>query len=260
MSESSSPSPRAAEPNTAAANGGVGQDSRASRIRSNSLPRRSVKESTASAATCARLRAYRFALPASVTSTSPAPTSCPSTFATPLFARTESYNVSRTNWIFPTIVVSNDTKGWEVDVHPIVYLGRSEKSTHTVLAPILWDFANPKGRTTVGFPIYWRFADTADDSVTQVAANTLYRQKRVPGGLDWEFHLLPVFSYGQSPTGSWANLFFGLLGYDHDGPTTKIKALWLPITVAGGGAAATQGPPPPPPSSLPPEPTEQPPN
>jgi hypothetical protein len=174
------------------------------------------------------------------------------TFATPLFARSESYNVSRTNWIFPTIVVSNDTKGWEVDIHPLVYLGRSEQSTHTVLAPILWDFASPKGRTTVGFPLYWRFADTADDSVTQVALNTLYKQKRVPGGLDWQFHLLPVFSYGQSPTGSWANLLFGLLGYDHDGPTTKIKALWLPITVAGGGAAATQGPPPPPAAAPPP--------
>ena len=86
----------------------------------------------------------------------------------------------------------------------------SERSTHTVLAPILWDFASPKGRTTIGFPLFWRFADTADDSVTQVALNTLYRQKRVPGGLDWQFHLLPVFSYGQSPTGSWANLFFGL--------------------------------------------------
>lgn len=157
------------------------------------------------------------------------------TIATPLFARTESYNVSRTHWVFPTIVFGSSTKGWEVDVHPLVYLGRSEKSTHTVLAPILWDFASPKGRTTIGFPIYWRFADTADDSVTQVALNTLYRQKRVSGGLDWQFHLLPIFSYGQSPTGSWANLLFGLLGYDHDGPTTKIKALWLPITVAGPG-------------------------
>lgn len=173
--------------------------------------------------------------------------------ATPLFARFESYNVSRTNWIFPTIVLNTNTTGWEVDIHPLVYLGRSEKSTHTVLAPILWDFASPKSRTTIGFPVYWRFADTADDSVTQVALNTLYRQKRVSGGLDWQFHILPVFSYGQSPTGSWANLFFGLLGYDHDGPTTKIKALWLPITVAGGDAPATQGPPPPPKSSVPEE-------
>jgi len=162
------------------------------------------------------------------------------TFATPLFARWESYNVSRTHWVFPTLVFGTDTKGWEVDLHPIVYLGRSDRSAHTVLAPILWDFASPKGRTTVGFPLYWRFADTADDSITQVALNTLYRQKRTAGGLDWEFHLLPLLSWGGSPTGHWWNFVFGLAGYEKDGPTTKIKALWLPITVAGGGSAQAQ--------------------
>jgi histidyl-tRNA synthetase len=172
------------------------------------------------------------------------------TFATPLYAETESFNVSRSHWLFPNILWSSDTKGWEVDVLPVAFFGRNDHSTHTVLAPILWDFASPKGRTTVGFPVYWRFADTSDDSVTQVALNTLYRQKRVSGGLDWQFHLLPLFSYGQSPTGSWANLLFGLLGYDHDGPTTKLKAFWLPFTVAGGNAPPSQGPPPgPPPAS-----------
>jgi hypothetical protein len=155
------------------------------------------------------------------------------TFATPLYARSESYNVSRSHWIFPTITIQTDAKGWEVDAHPIVYIGRSEKSSHAVVAPIFWDFANPSGRTTIGFPIFWRFTDTADDSVTQVAVNTLYRQKRVAGGLDWQFHILPLLSYGQSPSGSWGNLLFGLLGYDHDGPTTKLKALWVPIKVAG---------------------------
>ncbi|MDB4947209.1 MAG: hypothetical protein JWP97_6743 [Labilithrix sp.] len=155
------------------------------------------------------------------------------TFATPLYTKVESFNVSRTQWIFPNILLQNDTHGWNVDILPIAFFGRHDESSHTVLAPILWDFASPKGRTTIGFPLYWRFADTSDDSVTQVALNTLYRQKRVPGGLDWEFHLLPILSYGSRPTGSWANLVFGLLGYDHDGPTTKVKALWLPITVKG---------------------------
>lgn len=156
------------------------------------------------------------------------------TFLTPLFGRWESFNVSRTNWLFPTLVFGTDTKGWEVDLHPIVYLGRSERSTHTVLAPVLWDFASPKGRTTIGFPLYWRFSEAVDQSVTQIALNTLYRQKRVSGGLDWQFHLLPIFSYGESPTSTWWNVLFGLVGYDREGPTTKIKALWLPITVAGG--------------------------
>lgn len=156
------------------------------------------------------------------------------TFLTPLFGRFESYNVSRTYWVFPNLTISKDVGGWETDLHPIVYVGRDKQSSHTVLAPVFWDFANPKGRTTIGFPVYWRFADTEAGTVTQVAANTLYREKRAVGGTDWQFHLLPLFSYGQSPTGHWWNVLFGLAGYDRDGATAKIKAFWIPITVSGG--------------------------
>lgn len=154
-------------------------------------------------------------------------------FWTPLFAHFETYGVSRSNWVFPTLTVSTSLSGWETNLHPLVYLGREKDSSHTVFAPVFWDFANPKGRTTIGFPFFWRFADTADSSVTQVALNTLYRQKRVPGGLDWQFHLLPLFSYGDNPEGHWWNVLFGLVGYDRTGPTAHVKALWLPIQVAG---------------------------
>lgn len=157
-----------------------------------------------------------------------------STFATPLFARFESYNVSRTYWAFPNIVYTRDTTGWETDIHPIVYVGRSNQSSHTVLAPIFWDFTSPKARTTIGFPVYWRFADTTVGSVTQVTANTLYREKKVVGGTDWQFHLLPLFSYGQHPKGYWWNVLFGLAGFDKDADATRIKALWLPIKVGAG--------------------------
>ncbi|OJY26338.1 MAG: hypothetical protein BGO98_38940 [Myxococcales bacterium 68-20] len=154
------------------------------------------------------------------------------TLLTPLFGRFESYNISRTYWAFPNITYTRDIGGWETNIHPLVYIGRDKDSSHTVLAPVFWDFANKKGRTTVGFPLYWRFADTTDGTVTQVAANTLYRERRVPGGTDWQFHLLPLFSYGQNPTGYWWNVLFGLAGYDRDGETSKIKALWMPITVS----------------------------
>jgi hypothetical protein len=155
---------------------------------------------------------------------------------TPLFGRFESYNVSRTYWVFPNITYTRDVEGWETDVHPIVYMGRDKSSSHTVFAPIFWDFASASSRTTVGFPVYWRFADTTAGTLTQVTANTLYRERRVPGGTDWQFHLLPLFSYGQSPSGYWWNVLFGLAGYDRDGATSKIKAFWIPITVSGGGA------------------------
>lgn len=159
--------------------------------------------------------------------------------ATPLFARFESYNVSRTYWAFPNITYSRDTKGWETDFHPIVYVGRSGEDSHTVLAPLFWDFASPKGRTTIGAPLFWRFADTEAGTITQIAGNTVYREKRrAGGGKDWELHLVPLLSVGETPTGHWWNVLFGLAGYDHDEGVSKIKAFWLPITV-GHDAAPT---------------------
>ncbi len=155
------------------------------------------------------------------------------TFLTPAFGRFESYNVSRTYWVFPNITYSRDVNGWATALHPLLYLGRDKSASHTVLAPVFWDFAGKSGRVTVGFPLYWRFADTHDGTVTQVAANTLYREKPAAGGKDWEFHFLPVFSYGQSPAGYWWNLFFGLAGYDKDGVSSTIKAFWIPIQVSG---------------------------
>ncbi|MBX3231023.1 MAG: hypothetical protein KIT84_36800 [Labilithrix sp.] len=155
------------------------------------------------------------------------------TFLTPLYGQFESFNVTRTHWIFPNITYTRDVNGWETDFHPLVYLGRDKDSSHTVIAPIFWDFASAKGRTTVGFPLYWRFADSTDGTVTQVAGNTLYRERRVSGGTDWQFHLLPVFSYGENPTGYWWNILFGLAGYEKAAETKTIKALWLPIQVAG---------------------------
>jgi hypothetical protein len=154
---------------------------------------------------------------------------------TPLVGRFESYGDSRTWWIFPTFTIASSTHGWENDFHPLIYVGRNEDASHTVIAPVFWDFANAKGRQTVGFPLYWRFAEGQDDSVVQVAANTVYTQKRVAGGLDWQFHLLPIFSYGESPTGHFWNLFFGLAGYSRDGDSSQVRAFWIPFN--SGGAA-----------------------
>jgi hypothetical protein len=148
---------------------------------------------------------------------------------TPLIGRFETYGESQTWWIFPTLTLSSDRHGWSDAFHPIVYVGRSDDASHTVLAPIFWDFANLKGRSTVGFPVYWRFADASDDSVVQVAANTLYMQKRVAGGLDWQFHLLPLFSYGEHPAGYFWNVLFGLAGYSRDGGSSQVRALWIPF-------------------------------
>lgn len=156
---------------------------------------------------------------------------------TPLVGRFEDVGLSRTWWFFPNVTVNRNIRGWETDVHPLFYLGRKDRSSHTVAAPIFWDFASPKSRTTVGFPVYWRFAESSDDSVTQVAANTLYMQKRVAGGLDWQFHLLPLFSYGEDPKGHFWNLLFGLAGYSRSGTSAKVRAFWIPIETGTPEAA-----------------------
>jgi len=154
-------------------------------------------------------------------------------FLTPLVGHFQTYGESQTWWFLPTLTISSNTHGWEDDLHPILYVGRSDDSSHTVVAPVFWDFANAKGRTTIGFPIYWRFADTETSSVTQVAGNTLYEQKRVANGIDWQFHLLPLFSYGESPTGYFWNVLFGLAGFSRDGASAHVRALWIPFDVGG---------------------------
>jgi hypothetical protein len=158
---------------------------------------------------------------------------------TPLFGRFETYGVSRTYWTFPSIVVSLDKHGWESDAYPLAFFGRSDERTHSVLAPLFWDFASPKGRTTIVAPLFWRFADSTDDSVTEVAGNFVYLRKRVPGGLDSQFHVVPVFSHGDIPYGHWWNVLFGLVGYSHETDGTETtRILWIPFTTGHDDRAA----------------------
>jgi hypothetical protein len=164
-------------------------------------------------------------------------------FLTPFIGRFETYGVSRTWWFFPNLVVESDRKGFENDFYPIAFLGRSDKSSHAVLAPVLWDFSSPEKRTTIVAPIFWRFQDNTDRSITQIAANTLYLQKKVVGGLDWQFHLIPLFSYGEDPQGYFWNFLFGFAGYQKEGSFARIRALWIPITVKGNATETALGTP-----------------
>ncbi len=62
-------------------------------------------------------------------------------------------------------------------------------------------------------------------------------QKRVTGGLDWQFHLLPLFSYGENPEGYFWNVLFGMAGYTRQGVAAQVRAFWVPIDVGGAPAA-----------------------
>ena len=153
-------------------------------------------------------------------------------FLTPLFGRFENIGVSRTFWAFPTITATFDQHGFETDIHPLLYVGRSDQSRHTVLAPIYWDFSDPDKRLTIGFPLYWRFADHKNDAVVEVAGNMLYTQKKMEGGTGWSFRFLPFFSYGESPTGYFWDVLLGLVGFEKTAQANYVKALWLPIKVS----------------------------
>ncbi len=149
----------------------------------------------------------------------------------PFYAHLHRYGISETTWITPFFRHSTDLRGWETDINPILYVGRNGRSTHTVIAPVFWDFASPQGRTTVGFPVFWRFAD--QDTVSELVGNVYYHQRKLKDGLDWQIHIFPVFSYGETPDGHWWNLLYGLAGYTRRGDMVKVRTLWIPITVSG---------------------------
>jgi hypothetical protein len=160
---------------------------------------------------------------------------------TPVAGHFETYAQSRTTWLFPTFTFNTNTHGWENDLHPILYVGRNGDASHTVVAPFFWDFASPEGRTSIGFPFYWRFAEGKDESVLQVAANSVYIQKRVVGGNDWQFHFAPLFSYGEDPRGYFWNVLFGLAGYSHHGTETQTRVFWIPFNGTSAPLSQTAG-------------------
>jgi hypothetical protein len=148
----------------------------------------------------------------------------------PFYGRFQRTGISDQIWVTPLFRHVGDVTGWETDLFPLLFFGRKNETTHSVIAPIFWDIASAHSRTTIAAPFFFRFAD--DKSVTQVALNTFYREKKVAGGTDWEFHFFPVFSYGQSPTGHWWNVLYGLAGYTHEGTASKVRAFYIPIQLS----------------------------
>ncbi len=148
----------------------------------------------------------------------------------PFWSYSERYGVSRSLWVTPFFNHKNDLRGWSTNIMPFVFLGRDGNETHTVIAPFYWDFASPKSRSTVAFPLYWRFSDT--DSVHQLVGNVYYTEQKYKNGLDWQIHLFPLFSYGETPDGHWWNVLFGLAGYKRQGTASQVKALYIPISLS----------------------------
>ncbi len=149
----------------------------------------------------------------------------------PFFARSTRYGVSDTTFITPFFQHTHGVRGWSTNLHPIIYVGRDATSTHTVVAPFFWDFADSKSRATVAFPLFWRFSSEKETS--QLVGNVYYHESRLSTGTDWEVHIFPAFSYGETPNGHWWNVLYGLAGYTKRGSSVKVRTLWIPITVSG---------------------------
>lgn len=155
-----------------------------------------------------------------------------STFALfPFYAHSKRYGVSETTFITPFFQHTHGVRGFSTNIHPLVYIGRNATSTHTVFAPFFWDFASPKSRSTVAFPFYWRFQE--EKELSQLVGNVYYHEAKLSTGTDWEIHVFPAFSYGETPDGHWWNVLYGLAGYTRRGSLVKVRTLWIPITVSG---------------------------
>jgi hypothetical protein len=148
----------------------------------------------------------------------------------PLYGRFHKPGISDTTFVTPLFRHTTDLTGWETDVMPVFWMGRENNSSHLVVAPFLWDFASPKAHTTVVLPFFVRHQDQS--TISQLALNTYYREKKVRGGTDWELHLFPFFTYGQSPEGHWWNLFYGLAGFTREGTMSKMRLLYIPFKLS----------------------------
>jgi hypothetical protein len=149
----------------------------------------------------------------------------------PFFARSQRFGISTTTFVTPFFQHTHGIRGWSTNLHPFLYVGREATSTHTVIAPFFWDFASPTSRSTVAFPAYWRFSN--EKEVSQLVGNVYYHEAKLSTGTDWEVHVFPAFSYGETPDGHWWNVLYGLAGYTRRGSLVKVRTLWIPITVSG---------------------------
>lgn len=148
----------------------------------------------------------------------------------PFYAHFKKPAISNETWVTPLFRHKTSLTGWQTDIYPFFYSGRSNTSSHLVIAPFLWDFQSKRSRTTVILPFFVRSAD--ETAVSQLVLNTYYHEKKVMGGKDWEVHFFPFFSYGETPQGHWWNVLYGLAGYTREGTASKMRTLYIPITLS----------------------------
>ncbi len=152
------------------------------------------------------------------------------TAVVPLFYRSHSEVDSRTNWLFPPLILWVRTRpldhAGDAVLFPIFYhFGGTDRST-PIGFPLYWDFVRGDSRTTVAFPVayYWR-RETAEN---WLVLNTFYTRGRGPETGSWHFHFIPLFDVGRPhPHDIDWNILYGLFGYKRIGRNRSLKLFWL---------------------------------
>jgi hypothetical protein len=162
------------------------------------------------------------------------------TWITPLAANTRDLeHGDETTWVAPTIQYSRWHDGEAFNVHPLWYYENVPSHRHHVLAPFWFDFEQRerRDRYTVAFPFYWRFVEGVTE--TQVILNTYFRRREWRAEERWEveFHLAPLFDFGETSAGEhWWRVLYGLVGWEHRVSHDRLWLLYVPIDLANGGS------------------------
>ena len=62
----------------------------------------------------------------------------------PFWGHFERYGISETTWITPFFQHTHDLRGWQTNIHPILYTGRSGYDSHLVVRAVLLGFCQPR--------------------------------------------------------------------------------------------------------------------
>ncbi|MBI5518389.1 MAG: hypothetical protein HY909_31750 [Deltaproteobacteria bacterium] len=116
-------------------------------------------------------------------------------------------------WLLPTIHSVREGDDWTFNIYPLLFAGRSGERRHTVVAPLFWRFESPS-------------------HVTQLVANVLWLSSERQGVRSYQWHVLPLFSYGRPrPEDLDWNVLFGLVGYRRLGGHKQLRLFWIRFDV-----------------------------
>lgn len=148
----------------------------------------------------------------------------------PFWSHTERYGLGTSTRITPLFHYASHLRGHTVELYPLVFFGKNGNDAHRVIAPLYFDFEKARARTTIAAAVYVRLRTL--DTLHQVLLNTYYAERYYPNGKSWEFHFLPLFSYGRNPSGHFWNVLFGLTGYKRQGSAATLRLFWAPIPLS----------------------------